>query len=114
MNDLKENDSVTLNFYDDFKEWDNMIKKLSDDEAELMALKQYRDTEEQKILTTTDFKELYGANNEKVRKNHLKKELSSTYDKINSLELEISDLKRKISFTKQLIKVKTELIWYEK
>lgn len=93
-----------------FQEWDTLISTIHKNEAELIELKQFRDEEEQRIITTVDFKELYGANNDKVRKNHVKKELSYTYDRINSLELSLNDNKRKISYIKAIVKWKTELI----
>ena len=95
---------------DCFNKWESLISNIHRNEAELIQLKQFRDEEEQRILTTVDFKELYGANNDKVRKNHVKKELSSTYDKINSLELTLNDDKRKISYIKAVVRWKTEII----
>lgn len=99
-----------LNLHEDFSEWDNLISELYDAEEELVSLKEKRDVETQKILLEFDFKEAYGKNNETIRKNHIKKELSSTYDKIKTLELGIADKKRKVDFLKSLINMKIELI----
>ena len=72
----------------------------------MIQVKQNYDLREQDILTNFDFKEAYGANNEKVRRNHIKKELSDIVEQRNSLEISINYLKRKIDFLRELVRVK--------
>lgn len=111
---FNELDKFHVDLHKDFQLWDNLIERIPEKELELYHLKQIRDAKEQEIISTTDFKGLYGANNEKVRKNHLKKALSSTYEEIKTLTLEIETDKRTLDFLKAIIKVKTEVIKYDK
>jgi hypothetical protein len=101
-----------LDLHKDFEEWDSLITNLKTNESELISLKQIRDKEEMKILNEVDFKEIYGKNNETIRKNHIKNELSDIFSKITSLELVISDEKRRVAFLQSMINMKIELIKY--
>jgi len=53
---------------------------------------------------------LYGKNNADVRKQHVRKELSTWYDTITDLELGISWINRRISFLRELIRTKRTLM----
>jgi hypothetical protein len=55
-------------------------------------------------VNTTDFKELYGANNQKVRDNHVKSELSDMVSQIKDLEFGIDWIKRYIPLVKSVVR----------
>ena len=83
-----------------FNEWESLIEELSQKEQAYIEWKDVYRIKEEEILNTVNFKELYGANNEKVRRNHVKNALKQ-YDKnIVDLELSIDWIKRRISFLK--------------
>ena len=103
-----EAESVSIEDY--FNEWDKAILELTDKEMELINLKESYVQLEQDIIENTDFKELYGANNQKVRDNHVKNELKDLVDKRHDLELRINYLKRRIDFIKSLMKMQGTLI----
>lgn len=68
---------------------------------------QTRDEFERKeleILCNTDFKEIYGANNEKIRKAHVKKELKELYDKKNQLKIDLEYERNLIDLGKEMVK----------
>ena len=67
---------------------------------------------EQDILNNTDFKELYGRNNESVRKAHIKNELKDLVDTKHDLELRINFLKRRIEYIKELMRMQETLLEY--
>ena len=79
--------------HEDVKSWNSKYQVMSD-----------------KIIAETNFKELYGKNNESVRKNHVKHELSDIVSELKTLEFSIDYIKRRISFLKQLIHIKTVLL----
>ena len=95
---------------DYFREWDKAIIELNNKSIELINLKETYAEKEQEILTTVDFKEIYGANNEKVRRNHIKKELKPLEDSKNELETRISYLQRRIDFIKNLMAMQRTLL----
>ena len=99
-----------LTIEDYFTEWDQAIKELSEKEVELINLKEIYAEKEQEILLNTDFKELYGANNDKIRKNHVKKTLQAMTDAKNDLGVSIDYLKRRIDFIKNLMRMQGILI----
>ena len=111
LNELSEEivrESKTIDDY--FKEWESAIIELSEKEVDLINLKELYSEQEQEILSNTDFKELYGANNDKVRKNHIKKELKSLEDAKNDLIVSIDYLKRRIDFIKNIMAMQRTLI----
>lgn len=111
LNELSEEivrGSKTIDDY--FKEWEKYIRELSEKEIDLINLKETYAEQEQEILSNTDFKELYGANNDKVRKNHIKKELKSLEDAKNDLIVSIDYLKRRIDFIKSIMAMQRTLI----
>lgn len=108
------NECSHIDLHYDFETWDNFIMELSDKELELINLKEMYVQLEQEIIDETDFKELYGKNNETVRRNHVKNELKDIVDKRNELEISINYLKRKLDFQSKLVAMKIELIKYNK
>ncbi|MBR0059356.1 MAG: hypothetical protein IJP99_08515 [Methanobrevibacter sp.] len=99
-----------LGVYNDLSEWNQLIHDLSDMDYKLLTLKKYKDSKESYIINNTDFKKIYGANNDKVRKAHVTKKLANTLSLIDDLELTIADKKRRISFLKTSLEVKKELM----
>ena len=108
LNALVSKSNNTIEDY--FNEWEKSINELSQKEIELVNLKEVYSEKEQEILTTTDFKELYGANNEKIRKNHIKKTLQAMTDAKQELEISIEYLKRRIDFIRNLMSMQRTLI----
>jgi len=99
-----------LGVYDDLSEWNHLINGLLDKEYKLLTLKNYKEDKESYIINNTDFKKLYGANNDKVRKAHVTKKLGNTLTMITDLELSVAHDKRRISFLKTSLEVKKELM----
>ena len=92
-----------------FTEWESLIEELSQKEQAYIEWKDVYRIKEEEILNTVNFKELYGANNEKVRRNHVKNALKQ-YDKnIVDLELSIDWIKRRISFLKGITSYVTRM-----
>ena len=79
------------------REWDELIHELSDKEVALFKWKEIYEVKANEIIEHTDFKELYGANNQKVRDNHVRNEL-------------IAYIERRISFLRELVKCKRVLL----
>ena len=92
------------------REWDELIHELSDKEVALFKWKEIYEVKANEIIEHTDFKELYGANNQKVRDNHVRNELTDWYDIIKDLEFIIAYIERRISFLRELIKCKRVLL----
>ena len=90
--------------------WSKLINELKYDEEKLKTTKKYYDSREMDILTNTDFNKIYKANNDKIRKAHVKKKLKNTIEQREQLELKIEDSKRKISFLKAATYAKIELM----
>ena len=95
---------------DNLNEWETLIEELSGKEKALLEWKELYQVHSDKIIAETDFKSLYGKNNDKVRKEHVKKELSTWYDTIKALEFSIDWINRRISFLRELIRVKRTLL----
>ena len=89
-------------------EWDNLVGELSDKEVELYNLKETYLIAEQKIINETDFKEIYGKNNEKVRTNHVKNELADMVSDMKSLEFGINWIRNYIPLLKEVIRSKKQ------
>lgn len=96
---------MDFNYEKDLKEWENVLETLKYDIAKYEALKEAYEEQSQDIINTTDFKELYGANNQKVRDNHVKKILSDEASELKLLELSISQNKRRINFLKEKVRI---------
>lgn len=95
---------------DYLRQWDELIEELSEKEIALFQWKQVYEIKANEIIEHTDFKELYGANNQKVRDNHVRNELSDWYDTIKELEFSIAYIERRISFLRELVKCKRVLL----
>ena len=95
---------------DYLRQWDEYIEELSNKEIALYEWKSIYEVKANEIIEHTDFKELYGANNQKVRDNHVRNELSDWYDTIKELEFSIAYIERRISFLRELVKCKRVLL----
>lgn len=91
-------------------DWEKLINELNHDEKTLSKLKEDYETQSREIIQKTDFNKLYNANNDKVRKAHVKKELKELSDKKENLEFKISDSKRRISLLKAKTYAEIELM----
>ena len=60
--------------------WEELVIELDCKVRKLYECKEEYLVKERKIIENTDFKEIYGANNQKVRDNHVKSELSELVD----------------------------------
>ena len=95
---------------EDLKEWKLLVDELSEKEIALYHWREVYNVKADEIIAETDFKALYGANNQKVRDNHVKQELSDWYDNIKSLEFSIEWIGRRISYLRHLVEWKTRLM----
>lgn len=96
---------------DYYTEWEKAITEIDTKTKDLLNLKETYNQMEQDIIENTDFKELYGANNQKVRDNHVKNELKDMVEQKQTLELRIDYLKRRIDFIKSIVKAKLFTIY---
>jgi hypothetical protein len=87
-------------------EWESLVAELSNKEVSLYNLKEAYLIAEQKIINETDFKELYGKNNEKVRTNHVKNELSDMVSEMKSLEFGINWIRNYIPLLREVLRCK--------
>ena len=87
-------------------EWEDLLEELSQKEVEYYMLKEAYNYLSEKIIADTDFKELYGKNNETIRKNHVKKELAEMVTDLKNYEFSINYIQRRISFLKAMTYVK--------
>ena len=92
------------------RQWDEYIEELSQKEIALFEWKTIYEVKANEIIEHTDFKALYGANNQKVRENHIRNELSDWYDIITDLEFSINYITRRISFLRELVKCKRVIL----
>ncbi|MCR5027036.1 MAG: hypothetical protein K6A34_06315 [Methanobrevibacter sp.] len=95
---------------EDLNEWKTLIKELKTDEEKFQKLNKHYKKRESDLLINTDFNKIYGANNDKIRKAHVQKELKNTLQDKDNLELKIEDEKRRISFLKADIYAKVEFM----
>ncbi len=91
-------------------EWEDLVDELSEKELALYQWKTVYQIKADEIIGNTDFKALYGANNQKVRDNHVKTELSDWHDTIKELEFSVDWIGRCISFLRELIRTKRVLM----
>lgn len=96
---------MDFDYETDLKEWENVLETLKNDIQRYEELKELYEDKSQEIINTTDFKELYGANNQKVRDNHVKKILSDEANELKLLDLSISQNKRRINFLKEKVRI---------
>lgn len=96
---------------DYYHEWEAAITEIDTKTKDLLNLKETYNQMEQDIIENTDFKELYGANNQKVRDNHVKNELKDMVEQKQTLELRIDYLKRRIDFIKSIVHAKLHTVY---
>ena len=89
--------------------WEELVVKLDKNVKKLYACKEEYLVKEREIIEITDFKELYGANNQNVRDAHVKKELVGLVKNIKDLEFEIEFIKSYIPLLKEVIKTKRSI-----
>lgn len=70
-------------------------EKLDKTEKEYLQVRREYAKQEFGIITTFDFKEKYGKDNEKIRKEHVRRELKQLAEKKDELYLEYEKTKRK-------------------
>ena len=95
---------------EDLIEWNELINELSSKEKALLEWKELYQSHSDKIIAETDFKALYGKNNDKVRKEHVKNELMTEHETIKALEFSVDWITRRISFLRELIRVKRTIM----
>ena len=95
---------------DYLSEWENLIEELSVKEVLLYKKKEAYQVMSDKIIEETNFKEIYGKNNAEVRKTHVKNELMTEYETIKALEFSVDWIGRRISFLRELIRVKRTIM----
>ena len=93
-----------------FTELNSLIEEITDKEIALYQWKELYEIKSEEIIKHTDFKALYGANNQKVRDNHIKTELQDWHDNIKDLEFSIDWISRRISYLKHLIRYQTSIM----
>ena len=86
--------------------YEDLVDELSDKEVCLFRKKEVYNALSSSIIESTDFKALYGKNNEKIRKQHVKEELSDEYKELKDLEFSIDWINRYIVFLRELIRTK--------
>ena len=87
-------------------EYEELVLELSENEMDLYKLKEAYLIAERDIIANTNFKELYGANNEKVRSNHVKNELADMVEKKASLQFRIDFIKQYIPLLREVVRCK--------
>ena len=87
-------------------EWHFLVHELSDKEVELYKLKEAYIIAEADIVNNTDFKALYGANNQKVRDNHVKSELADMVSTMKALEFGINWIRQYIPLLREVVRCK--------
>ena len=87
-------------------EYEDLVVELSDKQMELYQLKEAYLIAERQIVETTDFKSIYGANNQKVRDNHVKAELSDMVEQRASLQFGIDFIQSYIPLLRECIRAK--------
>jgi hypothetical protein len=102
--------STDLTIGELLKEWEDLIEELTEKEIDYYYTKRSYQGLSDKIIAETDFKSLYGANNQKVRDNHVRNELSDLYNTIKTLEFSIDWIQRRISFIRELTHVKRTIM----
>lgn len=107
-----EDTSVDAFVIDNCIEWYNIISELSRKEEKYYLKKADYDRKEFDIVYVQDidFKAMYGSTAEKVRKQHAKTVLKDLDKEVKGLELSIDYLKRRLTYLKGLVTVKTALI----
>ena len=102
--------SIELPLTDLLCEWEDLVEDLTEKEIEYYYCKERYQSKADVIIAETDFKALYGANNQKVRDNHVKNELRKDYLHLKNLEFSIDWLNRRISFLRELVRTKRTIM----
>lgn len=79
------------------------VNKLRDMKTEYRKVKNEYESKEFHILIETDFKELYGQNNDKIRKGHIKETIGDLYEKKQLLKDEIEYQEHLIEYYRGVI-----------
>ena len=95
---------VTLPYL--LREYEDLVFELSEKEVELYKLKEAYIIAEADIVNNTDFKAIYGANNQKVRDNHVKNELSDMVSTMKALEFGINWIRQYIPLLREVVRCK--------
>lgn len=90
------------------QEWEDLVNELSHKEVELVNVREEHNRKEFEILTTFDFKKVYGKDNEKIRKAHVHNELFDLDKSISDLELSINWIKGYVPLLRECIKCKRD------
>ena len=90
--------------------YEELVFELSSKEIKYFSKKESYNRLSSEIINGTDFKALYGKNNEKVRKEHVKGELSDLYSELKGLEFSIEWIKYYLPFLKEVIRTKRVLM----
>lgn len=106
---LKIDESIDADVMVNIREWSNLIEELSKKEKDYLTKKEAYNALSEEIIKETNFKALYGKNNESIRKQHVKEELADEYSELKELEFNIDYLKRRISFLKAMSYAKMEV-----
>ena len=85
-----------------FEEWNLLIEELDQKELELINVKNEYLKQSENIISNTNFKDIYGRNNEGIRKLHIQQELKELCEQKTKLESEIKYMLRKIDYLKNL------------
>ena len=85
-----------------FKEWNLLIEELDQKELELIKVKNEYLKQSEDIISNTNFKDIYGRNNEGIRKLHIQNELKELCEQKTKLEQETKHMIRKIEYLKNL------------
>ena len=91
--------------------WEELVIELDANVRKLYECKEEYLVKEREIIEVTDFKELYGANNQKVRDNHVKGELSELVDLMKGLEFRIDFIKSYVPLLREVIRAKQNMGW---
>lgn len=89
--------------------WEELVIELDANVMKLYECKEEYLVKERKIIEVTDFKEIYGANNQKVRDQHVKGELSELVDLMKGLEFRIDFIKGYVSLLREVIRAKQNM-----
>lgn len=87
-----------------FELLEKTIENVKSCHQEYIKIRDEFERQELEILCNTDFKELYGANNDKIRKAHIKKELNDLYNHKNELKIELEYQRNLCDLYKEMIK----------
>jgi len=101
--------NMEMSVQDCLNEWEKLVNELSEKEEDYYTKKEAYQGLSEEIISVTDFKALYGKNNDSIRKQHVKEELSDEYEELKQLEFRMDYIKRRVSFLKTLVKVKISI-----